>query len=100
MPGRIIGTRLPCSPGKDSRYTLRRNYNQPRRPWWVHYEPPGGNPIAADDDHNELVTLVNAMKDEMAQTQGGPFSINEYGQVIARARAPSGPGNTIRIINI
>jgi hypothetical protein len=47
-----------------------------------------------------LVALVNSLKTEMAQTKGGPFSINEHGQVIARARAPVGPGNTIHIINV
>jgi hypothetical protein len=100
MPGRVIGTRLPCCPGKDSRYTLKRNFNQQGNPWWVHYEPPGGNPIPADDAHSELVALVNSMKTEMAQSQGGPFSINEHGQVIARARAPAGQGHTIHIINV
>lgn len=100
MPGRVIGTRLPCCPGKDSRYTLKHNYQQPRRPWWVFYEPPAEDPIPADDEHDELVRLVNALKMEMAQTEGGPFSINEHGQVIARARAPAGQGNTIHIINV
>ncbi|HWY85108.1 MAG TPA: hypothetical protein VNX28_00195 [Gemmataceae bacterium] len=44
--------------------------------------------------------LVNELKMEMAQSQGGRFSINEHGQVIARARAPTGQGNTIHIINV
>jgi hypothetical protein len=100
MPGRIIGTRLPCCPGKDSRYTLRTNHSQPGRPWWVFYEPPGEDPVPADDAHEELVALVLAMKMELAQSEGGPFSINEHSQVIARARARSGPGNTIHIINV
>jgi hypothetical protein len=100
MPGRIIGTRLPCCPGKDSRYTLKHNTNRAGRPWWVYYEPPGDDPISADDAHEALVALVNTLKREMAQTEGGPFSINEHGQVIARARAPSGPGHTIHVINI
>jgi hypothetical protein len=66
----------------------------------VHYEPPGGDPIPADEEHKELVDLVLELKREMAQTEGGPFSINEHGQVIARAKAPNGPGNTIHIINV
>lgn len=100
MPGRIIGTRLPCCPGKDSRFTVRHHQDHPEKPWWVHYEPPGGDPIPADDSHTALVNLVLALKREMAQTEGGPFSINEHGQVIARAKAPAGPGNTIHIINV
>jgi hypothetical protein len=66
----------------------------------VYYEPPGDDPIPADDPHEELVALVNSLKNELANTEGGPFSINEHGQVIARARATSGPGNTIHIINV
>jgi hypothetical protein len=100
MPGRIIGTRLPCCPGKDSRYTLRRNTDRAARPWWVFYAPPGDDPIPADEPHQELVARVNTLKMEMAQTEGGPFSINEHGQVIARTRAPAGQGNTIHIINV
>ena len=100
MAGRVIGTRLPCCPGKDSRYTLRRNSQEEGRPWWVFYEPPGDDPIPADDDHATLVKLVNGLKMEMAGTEGGPFSINEHGQVIARGRAPEGQGNTIHIINV
>jgi hypothetical protein len=100
MPGRIIGTRLPCCPGKDSRFTIKHHRDLPGNPWWVFYEPPGGNPIPADDPHTELVILVNSLKLEMAQTEGGPFSINEHGQVIARTRAPAGPGNTIHIITV
>jgi hypothetical protein len=100
MAGRIIGTRLPCCPGKDSRLTLKHNRNHPGQPWWVFYEPPGDDPIPADDPHEELVEVVNSLKMEMAHTEGGPFSINEHGQVIARARAPAGPGNTAHIINV
>jgi hypothetical protein len=101
MPGRIIGTRLPCCPGKDSRYTIKRNFNRPENPWWVFYEPPNDDPVPADDVHEELVSIVNSLKMELAQSKGGgPFSINEHGQVIARARAPSGSGNTIHIINV
>lgn len=100
MPGRIIGTRLPCCPGKDSRFTLRHHPTQPSKPWWVHYEPPRGDPIPADEPHSSLVSLVMALKQEMANSEGGPFSINEHGQVIARAKAPAGPGNTIYFINV
>ncbi|HUY35864.1 MAG TPA: hypothetical protein VMV69_24185 [Pirellulales bacterium] len=100
MPGRIIGTRLPCCPGKDSRYTVKHNSLRAGRPWWVFYEPTGNDPIPADDPHEELVALVNSLKMEMAQSEGGPFSINEHDQVIARCKAPAGPGNVIHIINI
>lgn len=62
MPGRVVGTRLPCCPGKDSRFTIKHNYDVPNNPWWVFYEPPGGDPIPADDAHGELIALVNAMK--------------------------------------
>ena len=101
MAGRIIGTRLPCCPGKDSRLTVKHNSEQAGRPWWVFYEPPSDEPIPADDPHEELVALVNSMKAEMAHSPGGgAFSINEHGQVIARAKAPDGPGNTNYIINV
>lgn len=101
MPGRIIGTRLPCCPGKDSRFTIKHNYDRPGKPWWVFYEPPGSDPIPADDPHRDLIKLVNSLKEEMTGSSGGgPFSINEHGQVIARAKAPTGPGNTIHIINV
>ena len=101
MAGRIIATRLPCCPGKDSRFTIKNNPNRPDRRWWVFYEPPSANAIPADDPHDDLVDLVNSMKVEMARTSGGgPFSVNEHGQVIARAKAPTGPGNTIHIINV
>lgn len=100
MPGRVVGTRLPCCPGKDSRFTIKHNYDVAGNPWWVFYEPPSDDPVPADAAHGELVALVNAMKTEMAQSQGGPFSINEHGQVIARAKAPAGQGNTIHIINV
>ena len=100
MAGRIIGTRLPCCPGKDSRFTIKHNREQAGQPWWVFYKPPGDDPIPADDPHVELVAVVNSMKMEMAHTDGGPFSINEHGQVIARASAPTGPGNTIHVINV
>lgn len=100
MPGRIIGTRLPCCPGKDSRYAIRHHQDRPGNPWWVHYEPPGADPIPADDPHDVLVKLVNDLKREMAQTEGGGFSINEHGQVIARTKAPAGPGNTAHIIDV
>src|SRR5688500_5973028 len=101
MAGRIIGTRLPCCPGKDSLYTIRNNPAHPEVRWWIYYEPPGTDPIPADDSHTELIALANSLKAEMANsTGGGRFSINEHGQVIARATAPAGPGNTIHIIDV
>jgi hypothetical protein len=101
MAGRIIGTRLPCCPGKDSRFTIKHNTEQPGNPWWVFYEIPGGNPIPADDPHEELVELVNSMKREISHSDGGgAFSINEHGQVIAKAQDTSGAGNTVHIVNV
>ncbi len=100
MSGRIIPHRLPSCPGQDSRYTLRHNPEQPGGPWWVYYQPPGGNPIPADDAHLVLVELVNALKAGMGQGTGGSFSINEHAQVIARMAAPPGQGNSMHVVNI
>lgn len=100
MAGRIIGTRLPCCPGKDSRFTIKHNSEEPGNPWWVFYNPPGDNPMPADDPHKELVQLVNSMKLEIAHSEGGAFSINEHGQVIARAKDTTGVGNTVHIVNV
>jgi hypothetical protein len=101
MAGRIIGSRLPCCPGKDSRFTIKKNPDRPDVRWWIFYEPPGADPIPADDPHSELISLVNSLKAEMAEsTGGGPFSINEHSQVIARAKAPTGPGNAIHVIDV
>lgn len=101
MAGRIIGTRLPCCPGRDSKYTIKHNTMRSGSPWWVFYNPPGENPIPADDPHTDLVDLVNRLKAEMAQhSGGGTFSINEHAQVIARAGAPVGQGNAIHIIDV
>jgi hypothetical protein len=69
-------------------------------PWWVHYEPPGGNPIPSDDPHADLVDMLRKLKRDMVGTEGGAFSINEHGQVIARAAAPNGPGNTVHMIEV
>ncbi|MCO6458536.1 MAG: hypothetical protein J5I93_24790 [Pirellulaceae bacterium] len=101
MAGRIIGTRLPCCPGKDSRFTIKHNADRAGCPWWVFYEPPGAAPIPADDAHPVLIALVNSLKAGLAGSPGGgPFSINEHGQVIAPAKAPAGHGNTIHIIDV
>ncbi len=99
MAGRIIGRRLPCCPGRDSRYTIRHHPSNPQR-WWVHYETPSGARIPADEPHQELIALVNELKAEMAGAPGGgAFSINEYGQVIARTRS-TGSGQAIHVVNV
>lgn len=100
MPARVIGTRLPCCPGRDSRFTIRHNPDRHGNPWWVYYEPPQEDPIPADEPHAELVQLVNGLKQQMGQSPGGGFSINEYGQVIARTRDPNGVANTVHVINV
>ena len=89
MNSRIISHRLPSCPGRDSRFTLRHNTQQPQNPFWVFYESPTGDLIAADDPHPELVELVNALKTAFGNQAGGSFSINEHSQVIARMAAPA-----------
>ena len=99
--GRVIPQRIPVCPGKDVRYTIRGNRNEPDRPWWVHYQPPGEDPVPSDDHHEELVELVNALKEQQGCQAGGAFSINEHFQVIARMSAPPGqPGQAIHVIGV
>lgn len=87
MPtSRVIPKRIPICPGRDSRFTIRRNNGE----WWVHYEPEGADPIPADQPHGELVERVNRLKETEGNQPGGSFSINEHGQVIARMSAPPG----------
>ena len=101
MPmSRVIPKRLPSSPGRDSRFSLRTNPSQ-GGVLWVHYKPPGAKPIPADDAHPELVELVNFLKESTGSGSGGGFSINEYGQVVAHASASSGyAGNSIRVMGL
>lgn len=82
--GRAIAKRLPACPGLDSRFSIKHHAGNGR--WWVHYD---GQP--ADDDHADLVDLVNDLKAQInAHPGGGAFSLNEHGQVIARLTAPEG----------
>ena len=100
MAGRVIPHRLPSCPGQDSRYTIRHNSDMPENPWWVYYKPPGGDLIPADDAHQDLVELVNALKEGMDQPAGGSFSLNEHGQVIALRPAPPGLGNAMHLVDV
>jgi len=102
MPvGRVISKRIPICPGRNSRYTLKHNWQKPDHPWWVYYEPPGGDPIPADDAHSSLVAVVNDLKQQLSGNEGGSFSLTEFGQVIARMTAAGGhPGNAIHAIGI
>jgi hypothetical protein len=101
MPAsRVIPKRLPVCPGRDSRFTIRRN-SAVGGNWWVHYEAPGGTLIPADLAHQELVCLVNDLKAAEGIAPGGAFSINEHFQVIARMKAPTGyQQNTIHVVDI
>src|SRR5438552_2746935 len=72
---RVTPKRAPVCPGRDSQFTIRRNPNH-SSDWWVHYVPPGGDPIPADDPHTELVELVNFLKEREGTGVGGKFSIN------------------------
>lgn len=99
--GRVISKRIPVCPGRDSRYTIKHNRDEPGQPWWVYYEPPGGDPIPADDSHGELVAVVNELKQQLCGSEGGAFSLNEHGQVIARMPAPAAHlGNAVHAIGV
>jgi hypothetical protein len=99
MPdSRVIPKRLPVFPGKDSRFTIRHNENGE---WWVFYEAPGETLMAADSGHQELVSLVNGLKEAEGNAPGGSFSINEHFQVVARMSAPQGyKQSTIHVVDI
>lgn len=101
MPtSRVIPKRLPVSPGRDSRFTIRHNPDQDNE-WWVYYEAPGADPIPADGAHRELVELVNSLKEAAGNQLGGSFSINEHQQVIARMTSPAAyPGHAIHVIGL
>jgi hypothetical protein len=101
MPNsRVIPKRLPVCPGRDSRFTIRHN-NDKGGDWWVYYDAPGGTLVPADAPHQDLVTLVNELKQAEGIAAGGGFSINEHLQVIARMKAPVGyQQNTIHVVDI
>lgn len=93
----VIPKRLPVCPNRDSRFTVRQYDGI----WWVHYQAPDGTFIPADDAHQDLVNLVNALKVAEGNAPGGGFSINEHFQVIARMSAPTGyKQNTIHVVDI
>jgi hypothetical protein len=101
MPAsRVIPKRLPVCPGRDSRFTIRHNGDEGGE-WWIYYQAPDGSLIPADSAHNELVSLVNELKEAEGNAAGGAFSINEHSQVIARMKAPAGyQQNTIHVVDI
>jgi hypothetical protein len=92
MPKRVIPHRLPSCPGRNSRFTIRHHQGMSGQPWWVFYEPEAGDRIPADDSHEELINLVNDLKEQEGLSGGGAFSINEFGQVIARMGASAAAG--------
>jgi hypothetical protein len=99
--GRVVAKNIPTCPGLDSLFRIRHNRDQPGEPWWVFYEPPSGTLIPADEQHAELVALVNFLKEQQNNQPGGRFSINEYGQVVARMQAPAGyGGQSVHIVGI
>jgi hypothetical protein len=96
----VIPKRLPVCPGRDSRFTIRHN-SESGGGWWVYYDSPDGTLIPADSHHEELVSLVNKLKEAEGNAPGGGFSINEHFQVIARMKAPAGyQQNTIHVVDI
>lgn len=56
----------------------------------VYRHPNGEEWLAATSDHPELINRVNAIKLEATDTQGGPFYVNEFHQVLV----PTGPSAT------
>lgn len=101
MPiSRVIPKRLPVCPGRNSRFTIRHNSTS-GGDWWVYYEAPDGTFIPSDSPHQELVSLVNGLKEAEGIAAGGAFSINEHFQVIARMKAPAGyQQNTIHVVDV
>lgn len=95
MPAsRVILKRLPVSPGKNSHFTIRQYGGG----WWVFCEAPDGSLAPADSAHNELVNLVNGLKEAEGNAPGGAFRINEHSQVVAHMAAPVGyKQNTIHV---
>jgi hypothetical protein len=100
VKGRVIDYRRPACPGRKSRFMLRHNNARPGKPWWVYYEA-SSPPVPADSPHEDLVRVVNDLKMQEIQREGGGFSINEHGQVIARMTAPAGHrGNAIHVVGL
>lgn len=101
MPsGRVIPKRLPACPGRNSRFTIRHNPDR-ENGWWVYYESPDGTLLPSDDDHSDLVALVNSLKEAEGNAPGGGFSINEHFQVIARTTAtPNYGGQSIHVVGL
>ena len=99
--GRIVSQKVPICPGVDSLFRIKHNASEDGNPWWVFYGENAGDSMPADDPHPELVELVNFLKLQQDGQQGGRFSINEHGQVIARMQAPRGvPGQAIHVVGV
>lgn len=100
MPiSRVTPKRLPVSPGRNSRFTIRHNPDQDNQ-FWVYYEPMEADPIPADHAHPELVERVNRLKEIEGNAPGGSFSITEHCQVIARTTATSGSQNAWHLVDV
>jgi len=101
MPtGRVISKRIPICPGRNARFTIRRNPDQGNL-WWVYYEYPPDTFHPADDAHSDLVEVVNDLKQAEGNQEGGGFSINEHFQVIARTTAPAAyGGQSIHVVGL
>ncbi len=97
MKGRVIAQRLPICPGHDSRFTIHHHKTLAGAPWWIYYDDD-----PADLPHADLVAVVNDLKRQEGQLEGGSFSINEHGQIIARTNAPIGPGqgNSVHLVGV
>ena len=97
---RVTPKRAPVSPGRESRFTVRKNRNQ-NDAWWIHYEQ-GPDLILADEPHTHLVNLVNFLKQSEGVRPGGGFSITEHSQVIARMKPVAGYENqqAIHVVGI
>jgi Phospholipase D-like domain at C-terminus of MIT len=72
---------------KQSKYTIKHHNG--------HYvvsvmieTPDGIRMYPATRDHEQLVAMINAIKEEVAGIKGGAFYINEHGQVIVPAGNP------------
>jgi hypothetical protein len=99
--GRIIPQKVPICPGVDSLFRIRHNNDVEGNPWWVFYGEDSGDLIPADDPHQNLVRLVNELKQQQGGQAGGRFSMNEHCQVIARMQAPVGvQGQAVHVVGV
>jgi hypothetical protein len=82
----------PRNVSRDAKYSVRSRGGE----WVVEvlYETDEGERWhASTEDHEALVEIVNAVKVAEGGRPGGPFYINEYGQVIV----PAGPDGLYRL---